>query len=102
MYTAWNAPVMPPCLTPPNDGRAAAEAAALHENEAGAACCITGLVAPAEEREQRGDSHKCADESHHDEQGVEAHGSNSSTTSHSRKQASSSFVAVRTLNAASH
>ena len=64
---------------------------------------MTGLIAPAEEREQRGESDKCGDDSHHDEQGVEAHGSNSSTTSRSRKQTTSlSYVAVRRFNAEFH
>ena len=64
---------------------------------------MTGLIAPAEEREQRGDGDECGDDSHHDEQGVEAHGSHSSTTSRFRKQATSlSYVAVRRFNAAFH
>jgi hypothetical protein len=64
---------------------------------------MTGLIAPSEEREQRAESDECGDDSHPDEQGVEAHGSHSSTTSRFRKQASSlSYVAVRRFNAAFH
>ena len=64
---------------------------------------MTGLIAPAEEREQRGKSDECGDDSRHHEHGVEAHGSSSSTTSRSRKQATSlSYVAVRRFNAAFH
>ena len=64
---------------------------------------MTGLVAPAEEREQCDERHERSDDSHRDKQGVEAHGSNASTMSRSRKLATSlSRVAVRTLNRAFH
>jgi hypothetical protein len=64
---------------------------------------MCALVPTAEDGEQRDESHKRGYDSHHDEQGVEAHATNSSATWRSRKQeTSSSCAAVRMLNGAFH
>ncbi len=91
VYTAWSEPVTPPCLVPPTTaGRRPKPPPMLSQPP-------PYSVAPARKREQRGKSHERGGNSHHDEQGVEAHGSSSSTTSHSRKQRPRP-ASVRTLN----